>query len=803
MTELMAMPTSLAAEWSVLASMLRTPDVIGELVGAQLEARDFSMPDTRLIYTTCVESYYAQRAVDPLVVGETCREELTRYWSLADPSTAAQGLVDRVIRGLVPGEVLEHVAIVKKLSTARQLMAVCTDALAAIQEGAQSPEEVGDVMSTAALQITSGHVKRSELLGWMDVGRSYATHLQKLIAAREQGIEIGVYTGLHCIDDFTAGIGPGELCFLAGEPGAGKALALDTPLPTPYGWTTMERVQPGESLLGADGKPCRVLDVSLVEYDRRCYRVMFSDGASLIADADHQWFTQTRKERLSGSPGSVRTTQEIADSLVSVVGGDTKRLDGTTTARLNHTVPLAQPLHLPEIELIVPPYVLGCWLGDGRTGNARLTCAEPELIEEIRREGYEVEKKVEQSEHMWLIVGLGQQLAELGLLGEKHVPLEYLRASWVQRADLLGGIVDTDGYVDARGRTEVTLMEGRLADDVFELALTLGLKVTRKRSRAMLDGRFAGWRSRIWWRSDLQVARLARKRQDLTLPARTAMWGRRYIRAVTPIPSVPVKCVCVDSGDSLYLAGREMIPTHNSALAWSALMGFVARQMKRPAELRVGTLVLSLEMGLYGSTQRVVQSLTGIDGVKLREGNVTKQEYRRVLTEWKNRENLPVIWNFASNFRLSQMRALIAEAIRRHHVGFVVLDHFRMVDTDRKYTQKVDEDEAKVRFIAENIAQDLNVAVLVIAHSVKVGRDSPRPRLVDLRGSGQIAAAADFVGFLFSPGKHMSDEAREEMGGDDSDLMDMEIEWAKNRWGSTAPAKCRLLPETMTFVDRY
>jgi replicative DNA helicase len=36
---------------------------------------------------------------------------------------------------------------------------------------------------------------------------------------------------------------------------------------------------------------------------------------------------------------------------------------------------------------------------------------------------------------------------------------------------------------------------------------------------------------------------------------------------VRPVPSVPVRCVQVDSPDQLYLAGRSMIPTHNSTLA--------------------------------------------------------------------------------------------------------------------------------------------------------------------------------------------------------------------------------------------
>jgi len=44
--------------------------------------------------------------------------------------------------------------------------------------------------------------------------------------------------------------------------GFAKALALDTPLPTPDGWTTMGEVQVGDMLLDEAGRPCMVTKVS-------------------------------------------------------------------------------------------------------------------------------------------------------------------------------------------------------------------------------------------------------------------------------------------------------------------------------------------------------------------------------------------------------------------------------------------------------------------------------------------------------------------------------------------------------------
>jgi replicative DNA helicase len=76
---------------------------------------------------------------------------------------------------------------------------------------------------------------------------------------------------------------------VAARPAVGKALALDTPLPTPTGWTTMGEVQVGDRLIDAHGKPTRVVAATEVMVERPCFEVEFSDGTVIVADAEHQW----------------------------------------------------------------------------------------------------------------------------------------------------------------------------------------------------------------------------------------------------------------------------------------------------------------------------------------------------------------------------------------------------------------------------------------------------------------------------------------------------------------------------------
>ena len=57
--------------------------------------------------------------------------------------------------------------------------------------------------------------------------------------ASNGGLARGVPTGFTELDEVTNGLHPGQMIIVAARPGVGKALALDTPLPTPTGWTTM------------------------------------------------------------------------------------------------------------------------------------------------------------------------------------------------------------------------------------------------------------------------------------------------------------------------------------------------------------------------------------------------------------------------------------------------------------------------------------------------------------------------------------------------------------------------------------
>ena len=161
-------------------------------------------------------------------------------------------------------------------------------------------------------------------------------------------------------------------------------------------------------------------------------------------------------------------------------------------------------------------------------------------------------------------------LRDLGVFQKKHIPRSYLRASISQRLALLQGLMDTDGHCTKRGRLEFSTSNERIRDGVYELIMSLGMKAT-----VYVSDRAAGFRKyakqhyRISFLAyfDLPVFRLHRKLQRQKPIDDTCPWMetvRRRIESIDPTESVPVRCIEVDSASHLCLAGRSMVPTHNT-----------------------------------------------------------------------------------------------------------------------------------------------------------------------------------------------------------------------------------------------
>lgn len=399
---------------------------------------------------------------------------------------------------------------------------------------------------------------------------------------------------------------------------SGKALDVATPILTyNRGWTTMGGLRRGDAVFHPDGFPVAVTFVSDVMEGHDCFRVTTVDGRSVVADADHLW--QVTDKRLERSRGTRRvrktwfeqrvvTTRDMINGGLSryASGGRTSRTDGKSyvTNEYRWVLPQQEPLKSPDVDLPIDPYLLGAWLGDGHSHGGRLTChvdEVPHWSAAIKTAGFiPTARQGGGTINTWCLgittsLGLGRKarsfsaaLRRLNLINNKHVPALYLAAGFAQREAILQGLLDTDGTIDGnRGQIEFCSISRGLAEDVLFLARSLGWRATLRVGRATLNGRDCGPKYRVGFtpkRTD-PAAPFRMLRKAAKVQEHDGGKGRNTlsVSSIEPVPSVPVRCIKVDAPDGLFLAGRDLIPTHNTSLflSWQ-INRCVSRRWKHP-----------------------------------------------------------------------------------------------------------------------------------------------------------------------------------------------------------------------------
>jgi replicative DNA helicase len=695
-------PHDVAAEQCALGGMLLSKDAISDVIEV-IRPADHYRPAHQLIHEAILDLYGRGEPADAITVANELarRGEIARvgggpylHTLIASVPTAANaGYYARIVR---------ERAILRRLVEAGTRI---------VQFGYAGDAEADELVDRAQAEVYAVTERRSGE-DYRSLSEIMPGALDEIESISSRGAHLtGVPTGFVDLDALTNGLHPGQMVVIAARPGAGKALALDTPLPTPVGWTTMGEVQVGEYLIGADGKPTRVVEATEVMHGRPCYEVQFDDGTVIVADADHEWRTSTRAAMvaLADRPSNAATTAVHTDVVTTAHIADTLR--DPTDGRLNHAVAVAKPAELPPADLPFPPYVLGVFLGDGTGQPTRFTSA-----------GHGTPQAI---------------LRSMGVLGDRHIPVQYLRASEQQRRALLAGLLDTDGTVSPSGSVQFSVTSRRLAADVRELVLSLGYRCnwSEKRVRGATEASSVAYTLSFTTTDD--VFRLARKRaahrergQGKTSPRAR----ERFITAVRPVGSVAVRCVQVDSADHMYLASRSMIPTHNSTLALD---------FARTAAIKnsIATVLFSLEMGRNEITMRLLSAESRVPLQNMRTGQMNDDDWARLARRMSEVADSPLYIDDSPNMSMMEIRAKCRRLKMRHDLKFVIVDYLQLMSSPRRVEnrqQEVSEMSRSLKLLAKEL--DVPVVALSQLNRGPEQRTDKKPLLSDLRESGCLTA---------------------------------------------------------------
>lgn len=532
-------PQDFIAEQSVLGAMMLSKDAIADVI-ERLHPHDFYRPAHQKIHEAIINLYGQGEPADAITVAA----ELDRQGQLQriGGATYIHTLIAIVPTAANAGY---YADIVAEKAVLRRLVEAGTRIVQYGYAGADGAE-VPEVLARAQAEMfeaTNGR-RTEDFVALEELLQPTMDELETI--QNDGGMARGVPTGFHDIDEVLHGLHGGQMIIIAARPGIGKALALDTPLPTPHGWTTMGEVNAGQELIGADGKPTRILATTDIMYERPSYAIEFDASCTIIADGSHQWPT------LNG----LRTTTQLRPGADAITA----------------TVPL--------------------------TG------------------------------------------------------------------------------------------------------------------------------------------------------------GRHVVTAIRPVASVPVRCVQVHNVDHTYLAGRAMVPTHNSTLGLDILRSCTIKH-------HLPGIIFSLEMSKSEIAMRLLSAEASVKLADMRAGKMSDSDWAKIARRMSQLSEAPLFIDDSPNLAMPEIRAKSRRLAQQHNLRLIVIDYLQLMSSGKK----VESRQQEVSDLSRNIkllAKDLDVPIIAISQLNRgpEQRQDKRPHISDLRESGSLEQDCDVALLLHRPDATDRDDPR-------------------------------------------
>jgi replicative DNA helicase len=240
---------------------------------------------------------------------------------------------------------------------------------------------------------------------------------------------------------------------------------------------------------------------------------------------------------------------------------------------------------------------------------------------------------------------------------------------------------------------------------------------------------------------------------------------------VRRVDTVAVRCVEVDNHRHLYLAGRGMVPTHNSTLGLDFMRSCSIKH-------RQASVIFSLEMSKSEIVMRLLSAEANIKLGDMRSGRMNDDDWTRLARRMSEISEAPLYIDDSPNLTMMEIRAKARRLKKKADLQLIVVDYLQLMSSGKKYDSRQQEVSDFSRSL-KLMAKELHVPVVAISQLNRgpEQRTDKRPQVSDLRESGSLEQDADMVMLLHRPDAF----DREDPRGGEADII-----LGKHRNGPTA-----------------
>ena len=779
-------PQRLEMEAAVLGALMLEKDALTTVVDI-LKPISFYKEGHQRIYKAISNLFDKSEPIDQLTVVQELREmgELE--------AAGGVGYVAGLTMHINSAANIEaHARVILEAAIKRELIRTATDILRDAYEETTDVFELLDATEKNIFQVSEDNMRK----GVDSMQDLMVKAIKELEEKKHQKDGLtGVPTGFSALDRVTSGWQPSDLVIVAARPGMGKCLAKGTRVIMFDGTLrNVEDVREGDLLMGDDSTPRRVL--SLARGRENMYWVRQNKGDDYRVNESH--ILSLKRSRNEGP-------HRHGDVLNIEVRDWVKKGPKFQSNYKGYKV----AVEFEEKALPLDPYFLGVWLGDGASGNCRITGQDTEIIDYLHEYagglGMQVTTGVVADRCNSYGITRGRQggslaqysvqdeLRQLSVLHNKHIPQRYLINSTENRLRLLAGLIDSDGHLDpVSNGYEITQKNFELAQQIKFLADSLGFRTSLKNKRAAISKigyESEVYRVRIYGDIERVPVRVVRKK---ALP-----WASKVDWRMTGIT------VEFDKEDDYYgfeIDGNHLFlladctVTHNTAFVVSAMRN-AAVDFKKPVA------IFSLEMSSLQLVNRLISAEAELDSEKIKKGNLADYEWQQLNSKISALSSAPIFIDDTPALSIRELRAKCRRLKSQHDIQLIIIDYLQLMSgNDGGKGGNREQEIASISRALKGIAKELNIPVIALSQlsrSVETRGGDKKPQLSDLRESGSIEQDADMVIFLYRPEYYKITE--DEMGNPTQGMGEVII--AKHRNGSLETVQLKFIGKFTKFAD--